>query len=369
LGITTATLDKIVAERRVRRSAQTGPETLLPHWDVEPWHEPVASDQLLGAIVERIRAHVVMNQDAAVAVALCVASSWVHDKAAVHSPLLLVTSAEPNSGKSTLLGIVGFLARRSLPSVSITGPALFRSIVKWCPTFVIDEADTALVNNDDLKEVINSGWTRGQGVVRCDADTQEPRWFSTFAPKVIGMKGRRLPDTTLSRAIIVEMKRKSPGEAAQVDASLGSELIRNIRSAFEEAGNPACLSSVDLPARLTANPEWPWARAQKGNPLDQRGLASRLRDYGVRPEVVHPTRDVSPRGYKLATFRDVFERYLQGDSENLTARTHATNNDGGFDAHGDVHATRSACGSEIVQNVNKISGACGRADRKPENAP
>jgi len=41
----------------------------------------------------------------------------------------------------------------------------------------------------------------------------------------------------------------------------------------------------------------------------------------VRPEVVHPTRDVSPRGYKLATFRDVFERYLQGDSENLTART------------------------------------------------
>jgi Protein of unknown function (DUF3631) len=39
------------------------------------------------------------------------------------------------------------------------------------------------------------------------------------------------------------------------DASLGSELIRNIRSAFEEVGNPACLSSVDLLARLTANPE------------------------------------------------------------------------------------------------------------------
>src|SRR5215469_6623734 len=447
LGITAATLDKIVAERRVRRSAQTGPETLLPHWDVEPWHEPVASDQLLSAIVERIRAHVVMNQDAAVAVALWVAFSWVHEKAAVHSPLLLVTSAEPNSGKSTLLGVIGFLARRSLPSVSITGPALFHSIVKWCPTFVIDEADTALVNNDDLKEVINSGWTRGQGAVRCDVDTQEPRWFSTFAPKAIGMKGRRLPDTTLSRAIIVEMKRKSPSEAAQdlrhiddaglarlrrqlhrwsidneaaladalpemlpgfrnrvaanwnlllaiaesaglpwkraawqaataiervregFDASLGLELIRNIRSAFDEAGNPACLSSVDLLARLTANPEWPWAKAQNGNPLDQRGLANRLRDYGVRPEVVHPTRDVSPRGYKLAAFRDVFERYLQGDSENLTARTHAINNDGGFHAHGDVHATRFACGSEIVQNVNKINGACGRADRKPEKAP
>jgi hypothetical protein len=261
------------------------------------------------------------------------------------------------------------------------------------------------------------------------------------------MKGRRLPDTTLSRAIIVEMKRKSPGEAAQdfrhiddagfaclrrqlhrwstdngaaladalpemlpgfrnrvaanwnlllaiaesagvpwkraawqaataiervregFDASLGSELIRNIRSAFEEAGNPACLSSVDLLARLTANPEWPWARVQNGNPLDQRGLANRLRDYGVRPEVVHPTRDVSPRGYKLAAFRDVFERYLQWDPENLTARTHAINNDEGFHAHSDVHATRYACGSETVQNVNKINVACVRADREPEKAP
>jgi hypothetical protein len=56
LGITTATLDKIMAEWRVQRSAQTGPETLLPHWEVEPWHEPVAGDQLLGTIVERIRA-------------------------------------------------------------------------------------------------------------------------------------------------------------------------------------------------------------------------------------------------------------------------------------------------------------------------
>jgi hypothetical protein len=34
------------------------------------------------------------------------------------------------------------------------------------------------------------------------------------------------------------------------DASLGAELIRNIRSAFEEAGNPACLSS-DSPRSIS----------------------------------------------------------------------------------------------------------------------
>ena len=99
--------------------------------------------------------------------------TWVHDQVAVHSPLLLATSPEPECGKSTLLGVLGFLVRRSLLSVNITGPALFRSIAKWQATFVIDEADTTLVNNEDLKEVINSGWTRGQGAIRCDPDTKE----------------------------------------------------------------------------------------------------------------------------------------------------------------------------------------------------
>jgi len=140
--------------------------------------------------------------------------TWVHDKVAVHSPILLVTSPEPNCGKSTLLGVIGYLVRQSLVSVLIKGPALFRSIEKWHPTFVIDEADTALVNNDDLKEVVNSGWTRGPTVVRCHPETLDPCPFSTFAPKAIGMKGRNLPDMTLSRTIIIEMQRKLAGEKA-----------------------------------------------------------------------------------------------------------------------------------------------------------
>jgi hypothetical protein len=47
-----------------------------------------------------------------------------------HSPLLLVTSPEPDSGKSTLLGVLQFLAKRALTTVSISSPALFRSLEK-----------------------------------------------------------------------------------------------------------------------------------------------------------------------------------------------------------------------------------------------
>src|SRR5262249_20636531 len=61
---------------------------------------------------------------------------------------------------------VSFIVRRSLLSVGISAAALYRSIERWHPTFVIDEADEAFVDNPDLRQVINSGWTRGQGVVR-----------------------------------------------------------------------------------------------------------------------------------------------------------------------------------------------------------
>ena len=199
-----------------RRSAQagggSGTAPLYEHWNVGPWPEAVDGGVLLRSLTERIRRHVIMTTDQATAVALWIMLTWVHEQAAVHSPILLATSAEASSGKSTLVGIAGFLVRRSLLSVSISEPALFRSIEKWCPTFVIDEADTVLNRNEDLKEVINSGWTRGQSVVRCDPETNDPRPYSTFCPKAIGMKGRRLPDTTLSRAIIIEMKRKLPDE-------------------------------------------------------------------------------------------------------------------------------------------------------------
>ena len=207
LGIGVSALDKAVTQRRFElEDAQEKP--LLPHWTVEPWPEPVEGDALIAALVRCIQRHIVMRPEAALAVALWVVFTWLHQEAAVHSPILMVTSPEAGCGKSTLLGLVGLLAQRSLPSVGISPAALFRSIEKWQPTLIIDEADVVFVQNDDLRSVVNSGWTRGQGVVRCDGDDNEPRLFSTFCPIAIGLKGKKLPDTTASWAIVIELKRK-----------------------------------------------------------------------------------------------------------------------------------------------------------------
>ena len=157
---------------------------------------------MLADLIETIQRYVFLSEDQAIAAALWVIFTWCHD-AMTHSPMLFVTSAEPDSGKTTLLGTLGFLVRRGMPNVEISGAALFRSIKKWQPCFIVDEADDVFNNNSDLRSVVNSGWTRGSGVIRCHPDTHEPELFSTFAPKGIGMKGRGLPDTTLSRSIII----------------------------------------------------------------------------------------------------------------------------------------------------------------------
>ena len=161
--------------------------------------------------------------------------SYVHE-VATHSPLLLATSPEADSGKTTLLGVTGFLAPRAMSSVDISGPALFRSLTKWQPTFIVDEADSAFVKNDDLRAVINSGWTRGQGVIRCDPETNDPRVYSTFSPKAIGMKGKHVPDTTLSRAIIVELKRKRPDEKVEDFNHLDNDVFKTLRRKLDRWG-------------------------------------------------------------------------------------------------------------------------------------
>jgi putative DNA primase/helicase len=251
LDIPVGTLDKLVAKRRAKLEANAEAAPLYEHWNVEPWPEPVEGSILLLTITERIRRHVVITQLQAIAVALWIMLTWVHEQAAVHSPILLATSAEANSGKSTLLGLIGFLARQALLSVSISGPVLFRSIEKWGPTFVIDEADTSLVNNNDLKEVVNSGWTRGQSVPRCDPETHDPRPYSTFCPKALGMKGRKLPDTTLSRCLIIEMQRKLPSETVADFDHLDDDGLARLRRQLARW-------AIDNGAELTAaTPEIP----------------------------------------------------------------------------------------------------------------
>jgi putative DNA primase/helicase len=135
--------------------------------------------------------------------------------AAFITPILLITSPVKRCGKTTLLELLGALVPKLLLASSITPAALFRSIEKYSPTLLVDEADTFLANNDELRGVINAGHTRGTAkVIRSAGDKHEPRVFSTWCPKAIALIGR-LRDTLEDRSIIIEMRRRAPNEKVE----------------------------------------------------------------------------------------------------------------------------------------------------------
>jgi len=93
--------------------------------------------------------------------------------------------------------------------------------------------------------------------------------------------------------------------AKEANPSLGIRLLEDIRTAFQADDK---LSTEELLHRLIALPESPWANV-KGKPLDDRGLASRLRRYEVRPKTIR-TGSHTPRGYERGDLEDAWLRYL-----------------------------------------------------------
>src|SRR5262249_50701580 len=83
--------------------------------------------------------------------------------------------------------------------------------------------------------------------------------------------------------------------AKESEPSLGIRLLADIRIAF---GRDDALATKNLLGRLHAMDEAPWNEL-KGKPLNERGLAVRLRQYGVRSKNIRVGEAV-PKGYERA---------------------------------------------------------------------
>jgi hypothetical protein len=90
----------------------------------------------------------------------------------------------------------------------------------------------------------------------------------------------------------------------------GVELLAHIREAFRGDEH---LATVVLLARLCDRDESPW-KDIRGRPLDDRGLARRLKPYGIRSKTVR-IGGSTPKGYSAADFTDAWSRYLPPGSD------------------------------------------------------
>jgi hypothetical protein len=182
--------------------------------EVAPWPEPINTKVLLTEVMAQLRRYVVLHDDAAaVATVLWICFAWLHD-IAVHSPILVITSADADTGKTTACGVLKFLAPRAYAAAELTGPNLYRFVDHLDPTLIVDDADRLFERKPDLVPIINVGWTRGTKVPRQDHGVT--RWFNPFCPKILAGVNVLLPKTTMTRTITVRLLPKMPDE--KVDA-------------------------------------------------------------------------------------------------------------------------------------------------------
>jgi len=216
LGIRPATLDALIKSRRPKDSAsEDGPAGRAFSIDNEaPYAGEVDGGHLLSGIVNALNRHVMLPDGAALPIATWIFGSYVYDSFPLF-PKLLITSPEKRCGKSTLAAFLAAHVARALACSSITPAALFRCVEKWRPTLILDEADTFLKDNEELRGVINAGHTQQTAfIIRVCGDDHEPRAFSTWAPMIIAMI-KRPADTIVDRSLVVQMRRRMPGEAVE----------------------------------------------------------------------------------------------------------------------------------------------------------
>ena len=205
LGIRAATLDN--ERKKARKESVEDDAPILVLNTSEPCADPVDGAELLSAIVTAINEYLVLPDGAAEAMALWIMHTYCHDAAWI-SPLLVFSSPTKQCGKTTCLTLLSSIADKPLTASNCTAPVLFRGIEEYGPTLFLDEADTFLKDNEEMRGVINSGHNRSSAqVLRLVGDSYDVKPFSTWCPKAIAAIGK-LPPTLMDRSIVIVMQRK-----------------------------------------------------------------------------------------------------------------------------------------------------------------
>ncbi len=155
------------------------------------------------------------------------------------TPYLQITSATPEAGKTRLLEVLALLVRDPWFTGRTSAAVLVRKIDAEAPTMLLDESDAAFNGEKDyaeaLRGILNLGYRRTGKASLCVGQGANItfRDFSVFSAKAIAGIGK-LPDTVASRAIRIELKRRTKDEpVAKFRDRYAREAAKPIVSALE----------------------------------------------------------------------------------------------------------------------------------------
>lgn len=194
-----------------------------PIWcDEDGQPMPPVGAELLDDIRAFLRRFVVYPSDhELIAHTLWIAHCWFME-AWDSTPRIAFLSPEPGSGKSRALEVTEPLVPRPVHAINCTPAYLFRRVADPVgrPTVLYDECDTLFgpkaKEHEEIRGVINAGHRKGAVAGRCVirgkiVETEELPAYCAVA--LAGLDD--LPDTIMSRSIVVRMRRRAPTEPVE----------------------------------------------------------------------------------------------------------------------------------------------------------
>lgn len=138
------------------------------------------------------------------------------------TPRIAFLSPEPGSGKSRALEVTEPLVPRPVHAVNTTPAYLFRKVSDPAgpPTILYDEIDTVFgpkaKDNEDVRGMLNAGHRRGATAGRCVVKGKIVETEELPAYCAVALAGLNdLPDTIMTRSVVVRMRRRGPTETVE----------------------------------------------------------------------------------------------------------------------------------------------------------
>ncbi|MEV7190744.1 DUF3631 domain-containing protein [Streptomyces sp. NPDC093510] len=186
------------------------------------------------------------------------------------TPRIAFLSPEPGSGKTRALEIVETLVPQPMTAVNASAAALFRSVSSGSgkPTILFDEIDTVFGpkagDNEELRGFLNAGHRRTGVTYRCigDGGNQTVQAFPSYCAVAVAGLGS-LPDTILSRSVIVRMRRRARNEQvepfrARVHEAEGHKLRDRLAAWAEHARGFVMGAWPEMPEGVSDRPADVW---------------------------------------------------------------------------------------------------------------
>ncbi|MFF0622943.1 DUF3631 domain-containing protein [Streptomyces sp. NPDC004296] len=229
------------------------------------------------------------------------------------TPRLAFLSPEPGSGKSRALEVVETLVPAPMTAVNASAAALFRSVSNPSgrPTILFDEIDTVFGpkagDNEELRGFLNAGHRRTGVTYRCigDGGNQTVQAFPSYCGVAVAGLGN-LPDTIMTRSVIIRMRRRARNETveafrARIHEAEGHKLRDRLAEWAEHARGFVMGAWPDMPDGVTDRPADVWepllaiADAAGGN------WPARAREACVALVTASKTNDKGSLGIRLLT--------------------------------------------------------------------